>query len=73
MRLVYTNQVDLKTGRPVEVKVGDVVTDFRGDVWTVKGFTAPHRPGSTGRVHCADKDGFDRAFYPGVIDAEWED
>ena len=33
-----------------EVRLGDTVTDFRGDEVEVKSFDPPHKPGSVGRV-----------------------
>lgn len=34
-----------------EVKVGDSLTDFRGDKAIVKSFEAPHKPGAKGRIY----------------------
>lgn len=63
--------VSKKTG--TEIKTGDIVTDFRGDRWILRGFTPPRHPGSTGRVHVrtgVTGDHADAEFYPGVFDAE---
>lgn len=52
------------SGKPVEV--GEQVKDFRGDVDTIEGGDAPHRPGSTGRVYTNGG-----SFYPSVFDLRW--
>lgn len=44
------------------VNVGDRVTTFRGEVYTVSGFSAP-RGSSTGRVYTVEGSG----FYPSVF------
>ena len=36
---------------------------FRGDSVRVIGFTAPHKPSSTGRVHTSDG----MSYYPSVV------
>lgn len=41
--------------------------DFRGRVDTIVGGRAPHKPGSTGRVWCADG----AEFFPGVFGMQW--
>lgn len=54
----------------VEIKIGDKVTTFRGVKMTLLGFTAPHRPGSTGRVLIARHGGAQpQEFFPSVINA----
>lgn len=62
--------VSKKTG--VEIKTGDIVTDFRGERWICRGFTPPRHPGSTGRIHVlADHaDNINTEFYPSVFEAE---
>lgn len=55
------------------VKIGDIVTDFRGDKWPLVGIEPPKHSGSTGRVHLRASDGFITTFYPSVIGAKWID
>lgn len=50
-----------KTGK--EIKVGSTVKGFRGK-YHIQGFTPPHHPGSTGRVHTDQG-----SFFPGVVNA----
>jgi hypothetical protein len=59
MRLVYETN-------GVEVKVGDIAIDFRGDQHRVKALHEPHKPSSSG--HVTTDVGY---FYVGVIGAEW--
>lgn len=67
MRLVYK-------GTEKEVKVGDVVTDFRGDKATVKYFREPHKPSSEGKITVTE-DGSDWSaeYYVSVYGLEWID
>lgn len=61
--------VNKKTKEPI--KVGDKLPDFRGEVWTVTGWTEPKHEGSTGRI--AVKRGKRVAeYYPSVFDAEFK-
>lgn len=62
--------VSKKTG--IEIKTGDIVTDFRGDRWICRGFTPPRHPGSTGRIHVLSdhNDNINTEFYPSVFEAE---
>ena len=54
------------------VCVGQKARSFRGDIWTVRGGDAPHKPSSTGRVYVtAVKDGFNRQFFPTVFKMKW--
>lgn len=48
----------------LEVKKGDILTDFRGDTAIFNYFEEPHKPSSTGKVYT------DRmsASYPSVYD-----
>lgn len=57
---------NMTTGEPV--RIGDTVTDFRGDTATIKGGRAPHKPGSTGRVWT---DEYSQEYFPAVFDLEW--
>jgi len=41
--------INEKTG--VEVKVGDTLTDFRGDTAIFRSFSEPHKPSSEGKVY----------------------
>lgn len=65
MRLIYE-----ATGQ--EVKVGDVVKDFRGDECEVTYFRPPHKPSSQGKISIR-KTGkeFSQEVYVGVIGAKW--
>ena len=51
--------VDEETGK--EVKLPYKTKDFRGDPITVKGFTAPHKPSSSGRIQTDQGE-----YFPGV-------
>jgi len=46
---------------------GTKAATFRGEVHTIIGGRAPHKPSSTGRVWTADG----REYYPGVFDMKW--
>ena len=50
-----------KTGQAVTLPA--TLKDFRGDSVRVIGFTAPHKPSSTGRVHTSDG----MSYYPSVV------
>jgi len=61
-----------------EVKEGDEVVTFEGEVWVVTpGVGAPpHKPASTGRIWVStpkrDEDGdWTREFFPGVFNCKW--
>ena len=66
MKLIYN-----KTG--VEVKVGDIATDFRGDLRTVTFFREPHKSSSSGKISLLNADGRTSECFVGVIDAAWID
>ena len=57
---------NMTTGEPV--RIGDAVTDFRGETCTISGGRAPHKPSSTGRVWVAE---FSQEYFPAVFDLEW--
>ncbi len=57
---------NMTTGEPV--RVGDIVTDFRGETCTISGGRAPHKPSSTGRVWVEE---FSQEYFPGVFNLEW--
>ncbi|MHA1970733.1 MAG: hypothetical protein ACTSXE_02680 [Candidatus Thorarchaeota archaeon] len=61
--------VDKKTGQ--EIELGSIRTSFRGDKLKILNFTAPHKPGSTGKVYTRDIDnGWTQEYYPGVVGAK---
>ena len=60
--------IDEATG--MFLQIGDTVTNFRGDAYTLTGWYAPHKPSSTGRVHVVDADGHTAEFFPSVIGAK---
>lgn len=49
------------------VAKGVTALDFRGNSDVIVGGSAPHKPGSTGRVWTADN----RVYYPSVFDMRW--
>lgn len=57
----------------IELKLGDIVADFRGTEWTLCGFTPPRHSNSTGRVHVQriTREGVvaNADFYPSVVNA----
>lgn len=56
----------------VEIKRGDTVTTFRGEVAVLEDAREPQHSGSTGRVYVRfDGATWPREFFPGVIGAEW--
>lgn len=64
-------------GRPVNR--GELVTDFRGEVWFVAGWAPPRHSGSTGRVYCSAVAGSDEEavtleheWFPSVVNLHWE-
>lgn len=60
----------LFNGQPV--RVGDQLTDFRGDNMEVTGGTPPHKEGSTGRIDAREPGTTDSAqYYPGVVNCAW--
>ena len=63
--LIYTN-----TDKPVAV--GDIV-HLRNQPYTVTGWSEPHTPASTGRIHLLSMDDARsyQSYYPSVIRAEW--
>ncbi len=59
--------IDCKT--KAEVKNGDTVVTFRGDEGVLEGWSAPHKPSSTGRIHVrfkSDGQSYTQEFYPTV-------
>lgn len=65
--------VALQRADGTRVKAGDTVTSFRGDTYKVQYITAPHKPGSTGRIGVRAKGDVDGAaeYYPGVFGLTW--
>jgi hypothetical protein len=55
------------TGLPV--KVGDDLTDFRGDPAKVSSIEEPHKPSSTGRIYTVAGG----SYFPSVFDCVWKD
>jgi hypothetical protein len=65
MKLMHTT-----TGR--KVIIGDTLTSFRGEKYTLKGTRPPHKPGSSGHVEVRlEGADWSREFYPGVFDCEF--
>lgn len=60
--------VHVKTGKPIE-NGAMVIVD--GEQWKVTGGRAPHTINSTGRAWVQEKNGNEREYFPGVIDAQW--
>jgi len=56
-----------KTGEPV--KIGETLTNFRGDAATCKGGEPPRHDGSTGWVWIGGADY--RGYYPSVYGLKW--
>lgn len=50
-----------------EIRVGDHVRNFRGELAIVEGWQKPTSPASTGRIYV---DG-GRGYYPSVFNCEW--
>ena len=65
MRLIYENN-----GR--QVKEGDVVKTFRGDMCKIVRMVQPHKSSSTGLVY-VEQNKFVSGFYPEVVGAVWID
>lgn len=58
-----------------EIKEGDVLTDFRGDRWTVDSI-GRYTEGSAGKVSVrpeGEADAMTRVFYVTVFDLVWRD
>lgn len=48
-------------------------TTFRGETVQLVGGSAPHKPGSTGRVHVIrEGTDYDTEYFPSVINCRWE-
>lgn len=77
-QLAYDNQprilVSKETGEPIQFD-DEVIVDTEEGRVTVTGGYAPHKPGSTGRVHVriqTESGGdYHREWFPSVIGAEW--
>lgn len=52
---------------------GEQVQTFDGEEYTLTGWCEPHKPSSTGRVYLTDADGGEHEFFPGVINAHFEE
>lgn len=59
------------------LKVGDLVTTFRGEIGVLTGWREPAHSGSTGRVYVSDVGSeyheYAHEWFPSVIDAHWEE
>ena len=57
-----------------ELRVGEVVHDFRNDAHILVDARPPHKPSSEGFVtlRSMDEHAFVAEYYAGVIDAKWE-
>ena len=53
-----------------EVKIGDMVTSFRGEKYEVRSWSEPQHRGSTGRMY-VKSDVYDRDYYPAVFNCEF--
>jgi len=54
------------------VEIGDVVNMRDGDTATVTGGSAPHKPGSTGRIYVRMSGvSTEMPFFPSVCGARW--
>lgn len=53
-----------ETGQPVAL--GDKLATSKGDIHTITGGTAPHKPGSTGRIYTEGAE-----YFPGVFGCTW--
>lgn len=50
------------------VAIGDFVMTRNGEVAKVLGWSAPHKPSSTGRIYVEWADGSKNEYFPGVFD-----
>lgn len=58
----------MKNGEAVQV--GQVLTCFRGETYTITGGNPPHKPSSQGKVWVTDGD-WSRELYPSVFECKW--
>jgi len=58
------------TGR--KMKVGEEVVSFRGEMYTLVGWDAPKREGSSGRVYVKDATGEVQEYFPSVFEAKFD-
>ncbi len=63
--------INMETEEPL--RVGDIVTTFRGERMSLTGWREPHKPGSTGKIYVKgfDDNDYEAMFYPGVIGAKF--
>lgn len=59
----------MKNGEAVQV--GQVLTCFRGETYTITGGNPPHKPSSQGKVWVTDDEDWSRELYPSVFECEW--
>ena len=62
--------IDTQTRK--ELKVGDSVVTFRGEEYTLRGFSPPRHASSTGRVYINRGSEYDEEYFPNVINAKFE-
>jgi hypothetical protein len=60
--------VNTKTGK--EVRIGEIVTTFRGEQATLTDWAAPFTPASTGRVYLKFESGMEHGYFPTVIETK---
>jgi hypothetical protein len=64
--------IDRTTGK--RLKIGDTVTNFRGEESVLTGMSPPHKSSSTGRVYVkTDGSRYEGEYFPSVYNAEWKD
>ena len=65
--------IDRTTGK--RLKIGDTVTNFRGEESVLTGTCPPpHKSSSTGRVYVkTDGSRYEGEYFPSVYNAEWKD
>ena len=69
MQIIKSDLKTLVNSETLEpVRVGDIVTDFRGETCTISGGRAPDKPSSTGRVWVNE---FSQEYFPGVFNLKW--
>lgn len=61
--------IDTKTNKPA--RMGQFITDFRGDTATLTDARPPHKPSSSGFVYVVDALGHSGEYYPSVFGLKW--
>lgn len=59
----------------IPVKIGQIVTDFRGETAIVTGWQEPHKPSSSGRIYVkfTEDQQMSNEYYPSVYGAEFKE